>query len=154
MNHWGWNTSFKFWAYFLTVCFDFLKGYKIHVFSPTKPKFCMYPLNLLQIKAQTRKLRKAIILFSKVGKNKQIRKMPITLVLTLLTSPFWALFASLGCPDNISKNWDVIFSYFKIGKIDPLMSDFSTFLWCKLSKPCKLEMKMALNGLLWDIVKL
>ena len=154
MNHWGWNTSFKFWAYFLTVCFDFWKDYKIHVLSLRGPKICMHPLNQMQIKAQTRKLKKAKILFSKVVKSKQIRKMPITLVLTLLTSPFWALFASLGCPDNISKNWDVIFSYFKIGKIDPLMSDFSTFLWCKLSKPCKLEMKMALNGLLWDIVKL
>ena len=127
MNCWDRNTSLKFWAYFLTVCFDFWKGYKIHVFSPTGPKFCMYPLNLMQIKAQTRKLRKAIILFSKVGKSKQIRKMPITLVLTLLTSPFWALFASLGCPDNISKNWDVIFSYFKIGKNWPFNVWFLNF---------------------------
>ena len=154
MNCWDRNTSLKFWAYFLTVCFDFWKGYKIHVFSPTRPKFCMYPLNLLQIKAQTRKLRKAIILFSKVGKNKQIRKMPITLVLTLLTSPFWAPFVSLGCPDNISKNWDDIFSVFKIRKNDPLMSDFSFFLLCKLSKPCKLVMEMSLNGLLWYTVRL
>ena len=110
----------------------------------------MYQFNSIQ----KRKLRKAIILFSKVGKNKQIRKMPITLVLTLLTSPFWALFVSLGCPDNISKNWDDIFSVFKIGKNDPLMSDFSFFLLCKLSKPCKLVMEMSLNGLLWYTVRL
>ena len=147
MKHWGWNTSLKFWAYFLTVCFDFWKGYKIHVFSPTGPKICMYPLNLMQIKAQTRKLRKAIILFSKVDKSKQIRKMPITLVLTLLTSPFWALFVSLGCPDNISKNWDDIFSVFKIRKNYPLMSDFSFFCCAKLSKRYKLGMEMSSIGL-------
>ena len=135
MNHWGWNTSFKFWAYFLTVCFDFWKDYKIHVLSLRGPKICMHPLNIMQIKDKTRKLWKAKILFSKVVKSKQIRKMPITLVLTLLTSPFWALFASLGCPDNISKNWDVIFSYFKIGKKWPFNVWFLIFLLCKLSKP-------------------
>ena len=135
MNCWDRNTSLKFWAYFLTVCFDFWKGYKIHVLSLRGPKICMHPLNQMQIKAQTRKLKKAKILFSKVVKSKQIRKMPITLVLTLLTSPFWALFASLGCPDNISKNWDVIFSFFEIEKNDQLISNFSIFMWCKLSKP-------------------
>ena len=149
MNCWDRNTSLKFWAYFLTVCFDFWKGYKIHVLSLRGPKICMHPLNLMQIKAKTRNLWKAKILFSKVVKSKQIRKMPITLVLTLLTSPFWALFASLGCPDNISKNWDDIFSVFKIGKNDPLMSDFSFFLLCKLSKPCKLGMEMAYCDILF-----
>ena len=53
--------------------------------------------------AQTRKLRKSQLLFSKVGKCKQITKMFITPVLTMLTQTFWALFAALGCPHKIKK---------------------------------------------------
>ena len=68
----------------------------------------MWPLNLMQLKAQTRKLRKSQLLFSKVGKSKQIRKMAITSVLQLLLSPFWAHFVSLECPKHISKNKNVV----------------------------------------------
>ena len=71
----------------------------------------MCPLNLMPMKAQTRKLEKCELLFSKVGKSKQIRKMAITPVLTMLTSSFWAHFASLYCPHQISKNQDAIFSF-------------------------------------------
>ena len=143
MNCWDRNTSLKFWAYFLTVCFDFLKGYKIHVFSPTKPKFCMYPLNLLQIKAQTRKLRKAIILFSKVGESKQIRRMAVTPVLTMLTSHFWSHFASLDCLHGISKNPRVIISFIEKLKNAPFNSFNLIFL---ILKPLKLMILYSSEG--------
>ena len=68
----------------------------------------MRPLNLMLLKAQTRKLRKSQLLFSKVGKSKQITKMAITSVLTMLMSPFGAHFASLDCPYHISKNKNVV----------------------------------------------
>ena len=60
------------------------------------------------MKAQARKLRKSQLLFSKVGKSKQITKMAVTSVLPLLLSPFWAYFASLDCPNQISKNKNVV----------------------------------------------
>ena len=60
--------------------------------------------------AKTRKLRKSQLLFSKVGKCKQITKMLITPVLTMLTQIFWALFAALGCPHKILKNKKSMFS--------------------------------------------
>ena len=63
------------------------------------------------MKAQTRRLKISKLLFNKVGKSKQIRKMAVTPVLTMLTSPFWAHFASLYCPHQISKNQDAIFSF-------------------------------------------
>ena len=58
----------------------------------------------MKIMAKTRNLRKSQLLFSKVGKCKQITKMLITPVLTMLTQIFWALFAALGCPHKILKN--------------------------------------------------
>ena len=63
------------------------------------------------MKAQTRILRKSQLLFSKVGKSKQIRKMAITSVLTMLTGPFWAHFTSLDCPNQISKNKNVVIPF-------------------------------------------
>ena len=104
MDRWVRNSVSKFWPYFQDFSFDFWNGYKIHVIPSIMPKFCMRPLNLMQMKAQTRRLRKSQLLFSKVGKSKQIWKMAITSVLTMLMSPFWARFASLDCPNQISKN--------------------------------------------------
>ena len=101
MEPWDCNSVSKFWPYFQAVCFDFLNGYKILALTFRMPKFCMCPLNLMLMKAQTRKLEKFELLFSKVGKSKQIRKMAITPVLTMLTSTFWAHFASLDCPHQI-----------------------------------------------------
>ena len=111
MDRWVRNSVSKFWPYFQAVSFDFRNGYKIHLFPSIMPKFCMWPLNLMQMKAQTRKLRKSQLLFSKVGKSKQITKMAVTSVLPLLLSPFWARFASFDCPDQISKNPDVVISF-------------------------------------------
>ena len=111
VDPWVCNSVSKFWPYFQAVCFDFLNGYKILALTFRMPKFCMCPLNLMPMKAQTRKLEKCELLFSKVGKSKQIRKMAITPVLTMLTSTFWAHFASLYCPHQISKNQDAIFSF-------------------------------------------
>ena len=65
----------------------------------------------MQLEAQTRKLRKSQLLSSKVGKSKQIKKMAITSVLTVLTVPFWAHFASLDCPNQISKNKNVVMPF-------------------------------------------
>ena len=82
----------------------------------------MWPLNLMQLEAQTRKLRKSQLLFSKVGKSKQITKMAVTSVLPLLLSQFWAYFASLDCPNQISKNRDVVISFKENMKNSPLKS--------------------------------
>ena len=71
------------------------------------------------MKAQTKRLKKSKLLFNKVGKSKQIRKMAVTPVLTMLTSPFWSHFASLDCPHQISKNQDAIFSFTKKVKNSP-----------------------------------
>ena len=71
----------------------------------------MWPLNSMQLKAKTRKLRESQLLFSKVGKSKQIRKMAITSVLTMLMSSFWAHFASFDCPNQISKNKNVVMPF-------------------------------------------
>ena len=74
------------------------------------------------MKAQERKLRKSQLLFSKVGKSKQITKMAVTSVLPLLLSPFSAYFASLDCPNQISKNRDVVISFTENLKNSPLKS--------------------------------
>ena len=100
--------SFGVWTYFQAVSI--------------RPKFCMWPLNLMQLKAQTRKLRKSQLLFSKVGKSKQIRKMAITSVLTVLMTPFLAHFASLDCPNQISKNLDDVISFMEKLKNLPFKS--------------------------------
>ena len=84
--------------------------------------------------AKTRKLRKSQLLFSKVGKCKQITKMFITPVLTMLTQTFWALFAALGCPHKIKKNLVAIFSVdWEIGK-RRFEEPFLSFLCSKLRK--------------------
>ena len=92
----------------------------------------MWPLNLMQLEAQTRKLRKSQFLFCKVGKSKQIRKMAITSVLTMLMSPFWAHFASLDCPNQISKNKNVVRPFTEKLKNASFESTFAALLVHKL----------------------
>ena len=132
MGLWVRNRVSKFWPYFQDFSFDFWNGYKIHVISSIMPKFCMRPLNLMQMKAQTRRLRKSQLLISKVGKSKQIWKMVITSVLTMLMSPFSAHFASLDCSNQISKNLDDVISLKEKLKNSP----FKSITW----KPWKLRM--------------
>ena len=79
------------------------------------------------MKAQTRRLKKSKLLFNKVGKSKQIRKMAVTPVLTMLTSPFWSHFASLDCPHQISKNPRVIISFIEKLKNAPFTSYIQFF---------------------------
>ena len=86
----------------------------------------------MQLEAQTRKLRKSQLLFSKVSKSKQITKMAITSVLTMLMSPFWAHFASLDCPNQISKNKNVVIPFTEKLKNASFESIFASFWVPKL----------------------
>ena len=63
------------------------------------------------MKAQTKRLKKYKLLFNKIGESKQIRRMAVTPVLTMLTSHFWSHFGSLDCLHGISKNPRVIISF-------------------------------------------
>ena len=136
MDRWVRNSVSKFWPNFQAVSFDFRNGYKIHLFPSIMHKFCMWPLNLMQVKAKTRRLRKSQLLFSKVGKSKQIRKMAITSVLTMLMTPFLAHFACLDCPNQISKNLDDVISFKEKLKNSPFKS---ITLVLSMMKPWKLR---------------
>ena len=102
------------------------------------------------MKAQTRRLKKSKLLFNKVGKSKQIRKMAVTPVLTMLTSPFWSHFASLDCPHQISKNLRVIISFIEKLKNAPFTSFILILL---ILKPLKLKILSSSESQLWPNLK-
>ena len=102
------------------------------------------------MKAQTRRLKKSKLLFNKVGKSKQIRKMAVTPVLTMLTSPFWSHFASLDCPRQISKNPRGLISFIEKLKNAPFNSFILIFL---ILKPLKLMILYSSEGQLWPNLK-
>ena len=98
------------------------------------------------MKAQTRRLKKSKLLFNKVGKSKQIRKMAVTPVLTMLTSPFWSHFASLDCPNQISKNPRGLISFIEKLKNAPFNLIILTLYSQENTKTMKTNNILSQNG--------